>query len=63
MNLDAVLSTTLMNRQLTHLAPIDMLILVVYIIAVIFISFYVTVRGQVTLIKLSVSGKERYEKS
>jgi hypothetical protein len=52
-----------MNRQLTHLAPIDMLILVVYIIAVIFISFYVTVRGQVTLIKLSVSGKERYEKS
>ena len=43
MNLDAALivSTTLMNRQLTHLAPIDMLILILYFIVVIFIGFYV----------------------
>jgi len=43
MNLDTALiaSMTLMNRQLTHLAPIDMLILVLYFIVVIFIGFYV----------------------
>jgi SSS family solute:Na+ symporter len=32
---------TLMNRQLTHLAPIDILILVLYFVLVIFIGFYV----------------------
>ena len=43
MNLDTALiaSITLMNRQLTHLAPIDILILELYFILVIFIGFYV----------------------
>ena len=39
MNLDIALiaSITLMNRQLTHLAPIDILILALYFVLVIFI--------------------------
>jgi len=43
MNLDTALiaSITLMNRQLTHLAPIDILILALYFVLVIFIGFYV----------------------
>ena len=43
MNLDIALiaSITLMNRQLTHLAPIDILILALYFVLVIFIGFYV----------------------
>jgi solute:Na+ symporter, SSS family len=43
MNLNASLIVFMapMNRQLMHLAPIDMLILVLYFILVIFIGFYV----------------------